>query len=324
MLLTVFLVGCSTIQGQEQQPTSTVGASTESTIVFVDRILASEALARGGSEWVTVPASDFKEMLQTAIPMPSDPWIVEMVAAPGVKERLAYDTVIASASIVETWLDTGISSDVALGGSTDIRFEDSWLLNFAAVLSNASTVELVGADIYLTAAVSSRQLATFDQLVALATDPLQNSAWTDDLVSPSEDSWEDLDPSVRILDVEETPADVLRSLDLIEVLVDIPSGWIDISEVAVCTKVPELGLNECAALESTGDPTISMLAYVDSTRNLDLYFMNFETGELLGEIGSTSVSESADSWHIAIDGDLSALEASAFSDTTVTLRQVSP
>jgi hypothetical protein len=86
--------------------------------------------------------------------------------------------------------------------------------------------------------------------------------------------WHERSPDERLLDPEGTPADVLGSLDLVTLAVTLPEGWRD-EPGAICTRVPQMGWNECADLGLRRQP-ISMSAYVDRSRPLELWLLTDE------------------------------------------------
>lgn len=60
--------------------------------------------------------------------------------------------------------------------------------------------------------------------------------------------WRAQDPLARIVDEEETPPDVLATLDDATIRVWIPEAWHGSVDAVICTRI-DLGWNECAALD---------------------------------------------------------------------------
>lgn len=91
--------------------------------------------------------------------------------------------------------------------------------------------------------------------------------WSD----PAPRRWVDLAPDRRLLDPEETPEEILDELAIVTVAVDVPDHWKDEPE-SLCTRVPELGWNECAALDLR-EP-IQLNAYVDPRSPLEVWLLD--------------------------------------------------
>lgn len=128
-------------------------------------------------------------------------------------------------------------------------------------------------------------------LLAASLDPEANEALTD-WMFPSEQStsWHDIDPSLRVLDNNGTPQEVLDPYRLIDLVLHVPDSW-RVLPAVVCTRVVA-GWNECAALDAA-EPgeTISMLAYASAGEPLEVWLVDEEVdiGAPLALLGTLSV-----------------------------------
>lgn len=104
-------------------------------------------------------------------------------------------------------------------------------------------------------------------LVRLIQGDEEVAAGTGEWSDPAPPRWVDLPPDRRLLDPEGTPEEILDELAIVTVAVDVPDHWKDEPEV-LCTRVPGLGLNGCAAL--TLREPIPLTAYADPRSPLEV------------------------------------------------------
>ena len=82
--------------------------------------------------------------------------------------------------------------------------------------------------------------------------------------------WTDRPAAERLLDIDETPKEVLDTLGVVELVVTGREAWVDVPAI-LCTRVVELGWNECALFTAAapGEPLV-FLAYVDPEQPLQV------------------------------------------------------
>lgn len=101
-----------------------------------------------------------------------------------------------------------------------------------------------------------------------------------------------------ILNPEDVPKELLRSLDTVALFLDRPEDWV--GPFTLCTRIEE-GWNACADMAQEG-PLPDVLSYVGSTRRLELWLLDWDANvldpiQLLGTIdlaGNEKVVEGGD------------------------------
>lgn len=100
-------------------------------------------------------------------------------------------------------------------------------------------------------------------------DPEVMAAYVEWAQGPEPLAWEDQPPEERLLDPEETPAEVLAGLRVVAVAFDAPEAWWGRTEV-LCTRA-SLGWNECVSL--TLGSELEVLAYTVPGEPLDVVIL---------------------------------------------------
>jgi len=103
----------------------------------------------------------------------------------------------------------------------------------------------------------------------VAEDPEVIAAYLDWARGPEPVPWQDRRPEERLLDPEETPAEVLAGLHFVAVIFAAPQAWWSRSEV-LCTRAT-LGWNECVSLR-LGE-SLETLAYAVPGEPLDVVIL---------------------------------------------------
>lgn len=122
----------------------------------------------------------------------------------------------------------------------------------------------------------------------VAEDPEVMAAYLDWARGPGPVAWDSRPPEERLLDPEETPADVLAGLRLVAVDFAAPEGWWNRNEV-LCTRA-SLGWNECVSL--TLRENLEVLAYAVPGEPLDVVILpeDADLRSVVGMIGQIPAS----------------------------------
>ena len=128
------------------------------------------------------------------------------------------------------------------------------------------------------------------EFVRRVVDPASpEAAYLSEKIPPITDSpitpWEETDPTIRILDPVETPAEVLAKLTQVPVLLRVPATWADLNAV-ICLRI-ELGwYSECVPTRfEKGEVTVILWPYIDplSSYPLEAWMLD-SSGDLGGPI----------------------------------------
>jgi hypothetical protein len=90
--------------------------------------------------------------------------------------------------------------------------------------------------------------------------------------APSPTGWENRDPDLRLLDPEETRAEILATLDHVAIEIDLPEGWREFPGT-ICTRA-SLAWNECTPFEVIPGEPLELLAYAVPGEDLEIWLLD--------------------------------------------------
>ena len=167
--------------------------------------------------------------------------------------------------------------------------ESDTVLGFIAVVDPAGSIAFVGR----CTEEDTNQLAAFraenptldiadgvELLRQLHTDTALLAAFNDWEAGPPPPTWHERDPAERLLHPGDTPDEVLASLEPAFVLWDLGTGWIDLAPMTLCTRIADLGWNDCLAIggDMVDIPLESLrtTAYLEPGQSLEIWLLGQE------------------------------------------------
>ncbi len=173
----------------------------------------------------------------------------------------------------------GVLRDAAVGRRIVTGVKASGFSAMTAVIDTAGRLAFIGdclsrlsADFQEIHSVLYPEMEPVELLVALAKDPATQQAANDWLYRPSP-SWYELDPSVRLINPDETPPEVMANLMPVSFVVEIPDSWRSLGPYTLCTRILEIGWNECINLQ-TAALVDELPGTVKSGLDLEVWVLN--------------------------------------------------
>lgn len=173
------------------------------------------------------------------------------------------------------------TSDPYVGPLVSLRpTGEAVFLGHCGVLSSTELVQYV--EYLVSTGISSTPAET---VVGLVSDPQAMAELEDWTVGPTPLSWLEQDPDRRLLDPQETPAEILAQLSVVMVAIDIPDSWRSLP-ATICTKAP-LGWNHCSSLE-LDDIGIEIFSYTVPGSNLEVWLLDLaaDTSQPIARLGT--------------------------------------
>ncbi|HKX74315.1 MAG TPA: hypothetical protein VJR05_02905 [Acidimicrobiia bacterium] len=177
------------------------------------------------------------------------------------------------------------TSDPYVGPLVSLRPSgEAVFVGSCGVLSSTELVQYV--EYLVSTGISSTPAET---VIGLVSDPQAMATLEDWTRGPTPPSWLDQDPDRRLLDPQETPAEILAQLSVVMVAIDIPDSWRSLP-ATICTKAP-LGWNHCSSSE-LDDIGIEIFSYTVPGSNLEVWLLDpaADTSQPIARLGTIPAS----------------------------------